>query len=110
MCPAAALSHPPGGQLKLFDLEDSEWQPFLESVKQLALKLQGKAGNFEHFMAWLERAAGKKQHTIAIDAANVSLYGENWEEGAFRFGKVINIYNALSEMYPKARVLVVSVG
>jgi proteinaceous RNase P len=100
----------PGGTLQLLDLAEDDWTSFASAIKALAIKLQQRPGAFEHFLSWLERRQAEKGHTIAIDAANIALYGENWEEGSFKFRKVRVVYEALQKAHPKARVLVVSFG
>lgn len=57
--------------------------------------------------AWLEQH-GPVQ--ALVDGANVALYGQNWERGAFSFGQVKGVLDQLGRQHPDLRPLMVSVG
>lgn len=57
------------------------------------------------FCEWLERNG---PFDVMIDGANVALWGENYEGGAFRPDKIRVMYDAVQKQSPDAKVLLVS--
>lgn len=55
--------------------------------------------------AWLEQH-GPVQ--VLVDGANVALYGQNWERGAFSFGQIKGVLDQLGRQHPDLRPLMVS--
>ncbi len=55
--------------------------------------------------AWLEQH-GPVQ--ALIDGANVALYGQNWERGAFSFGQIKGVMDQLGRTHPDLHPLMVS--
>jgi len=43
-----------------------------------------------------------------IDGANVALYGQNWERGAFSFGQIKGVMDQLGRTHPDLHPLMVS--
>lgn len=86
-----------GGQLQALDLEEEEWDQFASGVAQLAAQRERKPKDFKLFQAWLEQH-GPVQ--ALIDGANVALYGQNWERGAFSFGQIKGVMDQLGRTHP----------
>lgn len=57
------------------------------------------------FSDWLDRNG---PYDIMIDGANVALWGENYDGGAFRPDKIRVMYEAVQQQSPDAKVLLVS--
>ncbi len=55
--------------------------------------------------AWLEQH-GPVQ--ALVDGANVALYGQNWERGAFSFGQIKGVMDQLGRTHPDLHPLMVS--
>jgi proteinaceous RNase P len=58
------------------------------------------------FVDWLERNG---PFDVMIDGANVALWGENYEGGAFRPDKIRVMYEAVLQQNPDAKVLLVRI-
>ncbi|KAL0051819.1 hypothetical protein WJX82_002667 [Trebouxia sp. C0006] len=86
-----------GGQLQALDLEDEEWEQFASGIAQLAAQRERKPKDFKVFQAWLEQH-GPVQ--ALVDGANVALYGQNWERGAFSFGQIKGVMDQLGRTHP----------
>ncbi|DBA87294.1 TPA: hypothetical protein ACH3X1_004352 [Trebouxia sp. C0004] len=91
-----------GGQLQALDLEDEEWDQFANGIAQLAAQRERKPKDFKLFQAWLEQH-GPVQ--ALIDGANVALYGQNWERGAFNFGQIKGVMDQLGRTHPNLHPL-----
>ncbi|KAK4773623.1 hypothetical protein SAY87_028642 [Trapa incisa] len=68
-----------GETLACADIDDLETERFADSVASLAMEREAKA-NFGEFQEWL------KEHThyqAIVDAANISLYQQNFADGGF---------------------------
>ncbi len=55
--------------------------------------------------AWLEQH-GPVQ--ALVDGANVALYGQNWERGAFSFGQIKGVMDQLGRTHPDLHPLMVT--
>ncbi|KAL0027358.1 hypothetical protein WJX79_004098 [Trebouxia sp. C0005] len=86
-----------GGQLQALDLEEEEWDQFANGIAQLAAQRERKPKDFKVFQAWLEQHGPVE---ALIDGANVALYGQNWERGAFSFGQIKGVMDQLGRTHP----------
>ncbi|KAL3153111.1 hypothetical protein ABBQ38_012130 [Trebouxia sp. C0009 RCD-2024] len=86
-----------GGQLQALDLEEEEWEQFASGIARLAEQRERKPKDFEAFKAWLEQHG--PVHAL-VDGANVALYGQNWERGAFSFGQIKGVMDQLTRAHP----------
>ncbi|WIA12316.1 hypothetical protein OEZ85_012372 [Tetradesmus obliquus] len=93
-----------GVALQMLDLSEADWAAFGQQVKQLAEQQEKQAGKFQVFCEWLERNG---PFDVMIDGANVALWGENYEGGAFRPDKIRVMYDAVQKQSPDAKVLLV---
>ncbi|KAA6426205.1 MAG: Pentatricopeptide repeat-containing, partial [Trebouxia sp. A1-2] len=105
-----------GGQLQALDLEEEEWDQFANGIAQLAAQRERKPKDFKVFQAGLDCSmfifninviacfqAWLEQHgpvEALIDGANVALYGQNWERGAFSFGQIKGVMDQLGRTHP----------
>lgn len=54
--------------------------------------------------AWLEEHG--PVHAV-VDGANVALFGQNWERGAFSFGQIRGVMDQLAKHHPEVHSLMV---
>lgn len=54
--------------------------------------------------AWLEQHGPVH---VLVDGANVALYGQNWERGAFSFGQIKGVMDQLARAHPDLHPLMV---
>jgi hypothetical protein len=92
-----------GASVQRMDLEESEWAAFADAVASLATKSEKRAA-FDGFKEWLRRHG---PFGVLIDGANVALYGQNFEEGGFSMGQVMQVWQQVMEGVPNARPLLV---
>eukprot|EP00878_Enallax_costatus_P025310 GHUV01027077.1.p1 GENE.GHUV01027077.1~~GHUV01027077.1.p1 ORF type:complete len:260 (+),score=70.86 GHUV01027077.1:968-1747(+) len=93
-----------GIQLQLADLSDADWTAFGQQVLSLAVQQEKRQGRFQDYTKWLKRNG---PFDIMIDGANVALWGENYEGGAFRPEKVKVMYETVAKENPDAKILLV---
>ena len=93
----------PAGELVPVALREREWGEFLEGIHSLAVQRENKKNSFENFVAWLKRHG---PFEAIVDGANVALYGQNYDEGYFRFAHIKQLVDTLRRKNPAARPLV----
>jgi hypothetical protein len=59
----------------------------------------------QRFRDWLDKHG---PFDLTLDGANLAFWGENYAEGGFKSWKVRVAYDHMQQLYPQAKILVVS--
>ncbi|KAK9829084.1 hypothetical protein WJX72_003811 [[Myrmecia] bisecta] len=93
-----------GGQLQPIDLELEEWGTFADAIARLANEREKRPNDFASFQQWLDRHG---PFDVLVDAANVALFGQNFERGDFSFAQVEAVVKHFRQQHPESKLLVV---